>query len=268
MTFVKLTYVEFGVSIKGYQTKPFASAGCGGRINNMMKAFYLRFGFLGLPLAVVLWFFLESFKDAFFGWFNSKIGEALGMADFSVEQTYPILTTYLPLALAAVVAFSIVWVAIRFGRGLPRKSSDIQEQDTEKVFTPTEFINLRDAVMDAWECIRNLPQFDEPPPSLPQFGSLREYYEDDPVKMPGIVAQVIFNAADPPIPIKGISPPRTVMEIIPADKAAEYGFSDDATELFDWFDEDKPSNQRKRYINLQVKRVDIERRIKDMERVE
>ena len=82
--------------------------------------------------------------------------------------------------------------------------------------------------------------------------------------MPGIIAQVIFNAADPPIPIEGISPPRTVMEVIPADKAAGYGFSDDAAELFDWFDEDKPPEQRRRYINLRVKRIDIERRIKDM----
>lgn len=128
-----------------------------------------------------------------------------------------------------------------------------------------EFLNLCDAAVDAWERIRKLPEFDEPPPSSPQFDSRREYYEAEPAKMLGIVAQVIFNSADPPIPIKGISPPRTVMEIIPADKAAGYGFSDDATELFDWYDKDKPPEQHRRYISLQVKRADIERRVKAIE---
>lgn len=128
----------------------------------------------------------------------------------------------------------------------------------------TEYIALNDAAMDAWERIRRLPEFDEPPPRLP-FDSRREYYEADPVKMAGIVAQVIFNDADPPIPIKGISPPRTVMEVIPQDIARGYMFSDDATEMFDIYDQDKPAEQRRRYTNLRVKRTSIERRVKAIE---
>ena len=88
----------------------------------MMKALYSRWGPLGLGLAVVLWVVWELSKDAFFGWLNSKIGKAMGVADFSVEQAYPILTTYLPFVIAAVVAFCIVWAAFKFGRSFPRMS--------------------------------------------------------------------------------------------------------------------------------------------------
>lgn len=185
-------------------------------------------------------------------WTAVGIGlEVLAGVTVTIE---PLLSIPVALGGAAAIAWGL------YPEQIKRRTSMLFFRKADQ----SEFINLPDAVIDAWERIRNLPQFDEPPPNQPQFDSYREYHEADPMKMSGRIAQVIFNAADPPIPIEGISPPRTVMEVIPVDKAAEYGFSDDATELFDWFDEDKPSEQRKRYINLQVKRADIERRIKDM----
>ena len=208
-----------------------------------------------LVVSAVGWVVWKLVEDAVAGWANTQLQKRWEMIDPAVQDS--LLFTWLPPIVLMVAIAGSLWFVHRLGKRTATTSND-----------QPEFINLRDAVIDAWECIRNLPQFNDPPPSLPQFDSLREYYEADPGKMPGIIAHVIFNAADPPIPIKGISPPRTLMETIPADKAAKYGFSDDATELFDWFDEDKPSEQRKRYINLQVKRADIERRIKDMEGVE
>ncbi len=126
-------------------------------------------------------------------------------------------------------------------------------------------IPLHEAVMDAWERIRTLPEFDTQPSHSPEFASLRDYYERDPAKLPGIAAQVIFNSANPPLPIEGVAPPRTAMEVIPEDKARGYMFSDDAAEMFDVFDREKPAEQRRRYTNLRVKRTDIERRVKAIE---
>lgn len=129
----------------------------------------------------------------------------------------------------------------------------------------TEYQPLNDAVMDAWERIRTLPEFDTQPSHSPEFMSLRDYYEREPAKLPGIAAQILFNRADPAISIEGVAPPRTTMEVIPHDKAAGYRFSDDAKELFDIFDTDKPAEQRRRYINLRVKRTNIERRVRAIE---
>jgi hypothetical protein len=134
-----------------------------------------------------------------------------------------------------------------------------------RVATDIDYIPLHDAVMDAWERIRTLPEFDTQPSHSPEFASLRDYYEREPVKMPGIAAQIIFNCADPPVPIEGMAPPRTAMEVIPQDKARGYMFSDDATEMFDIFDRDKAAEQRRRYTNLRVKRINIERRVKTIE---
>lgn len=129
----------------------------------------------------------------------------------------------------------------------------------------TEYKPLNDAVMDAWERIRTLPEFDTQPSHSPEFASLRDYYEREPAKLPGIAAQIIFNSAVPPLPIEGVAPPRTAMEAIPHDKAAGYRFSDDAAEMFDIFDQDKPAEQRRRYTKLRVKRTDIERRVRAIE---
>ena len=129
----------------------------------------------------------------------------------------------------------------------------------------SELITLREAVIDAWERIRKLPEFDTQPSHSPEFASLRDYYEREPAKLPGIVAQLIFNSTDPPLPIEGIAPPRTVMEVIPEDITRGYMFSDDATEMFDVYDREKPVEQRRRYTNLRVKRTDIEGRVKAIE---
>ncbi len=133
------------------------------------------------------------------------------------------------------------------------------------IISEMNYLPLNDAVMDAWERIRTLPEFDRQPSHSPEFASLRDYYEREPAKLPGIVAQIIFNSADPPLPIEGVAPPRTAMEVIPQDTAKGYAFSDDATEMFDIFDREKPAEQRRRYTNLRVKRANIERRVKAIE---
>ncbi len=130
---------------------------------------------------------------------------------------------------------------------------------------PDGYKPLLTAALDAWEQIRGLPEFDASPSHSPEFASLRDYYERYPLKLPGIAAQIILNNAKPPIPIEGIAPPRTAIETIPPDKASGYRFSDDALEMFDIFDTDKPRDQRRRYTDLRVKWADVERRIKAIE---
>lgn len=142
---------------------------------------------------------------------------------------------------------------------------DVVRKTTDKEQGSTEYIALNDAVMDAWERIRTLPEFDRQPSHSPEFASLRDYYEREPAKLPGIAAQIIFNSANPPLPIEGMAPPRTVMEVIPKDIAIGYMFSDDATEMFDVYDREKPAEQRRRYTKLRVKRANIERRVKAIE---
>ena len=127
------------------------------------------------------------------------------------------------------------------------------------------YIPLAAAVMDVWERIRNLREFNERPAHSPEYATLRDYYERDPDKLYGIVAQIVFNNADPPITIEGMAPPRTTIEKIPEAKAMEYRFSDDAKELFDIFDTDKAPGQRRRFINLRVNPSDIERRVQAIE---
>ena len=126
-----------------------------------------------------------------------------------------------------------------------------------------DMIPLDVAVMEGWEQLRTLPRFDEPQPRT-EFNTGREYYESNPAKLASIAAELIFNSANPPIPIEGVYPPRTTREWIPEEIAAELGFSDDATKLFDLFDCEKPVDKRRRYIDLRVRPEDIERRIKQM----
>jgi hypothetical protein len=119
----------------------------------------------------------------------------------------------------------------------------VSSDKTNKSELPsTKYLPLNEAVLDAWERIRTLPKFDMKPSHSPEFESLRDYYEKEPAKLPGIAAQVIFNSADPPIPIEGIAPPRTAMEVIPQDKVNGYMFSDDAIEMFDIYDQEKPTS--------------------------
>lgn len=125
-------------------------------------------------------------------------------------------------------------------------------------------IPLHVAVMEGWNQLRTLPRFDEPQPCT-EFKTRREYYESTPAKLPSIAAELIFNSASPCIAIEGVCPPRTAREWIPEEIAAGLAFSDNATELFDVFDSEKPVAERRRYIDLRVRQGDIQRRIKQME---
>ena len=159
---------------------------------------------------------------------------------------------FLAIAAAALVVVAIAW----FWRRNPAA------RDTSPLLD--DMIPLHVAVMEGWEQLRTLPRFDEPQPRT-EFNTRREYYESNPAKLASIAAELIFNSANPPLPIEGVYPPRTVREWIPEEIAAALGFSDDATELSDLFDCEKPVAERRRYINLRVRRRDIQRRIKQME---
>ena len=100
-----------------------------------------------------------------------------------------------------------------------------------------------------WERIRELPKFE---PYV-------ENYEADPETMMGKVARMAFKHANPKLPLYGIYPPRTTLDLIPPDDVEGWEFSDDASELFNkWW------NPKQRYINLLVKRPDIENRLQEM----
>lgn len=124
-------------------------------------------------------------------------------------------------------------------------------------------ISLHDAVLNGWERIRVLPFLQEP--SVTEHRSLLEYYEADPKKLASIAAQIIFNHADPRIPIEGRYPPRNAREWIPQDIASEMAFNDDATVMFNWFDQDKAMDERRRYVDLKVRSADIDRRIRQLQ---
>jgi len=124
-------------------------------------------------------------------------------------------------------------------------------------------VTLHDAVMEGWERIRKLPFLQQPSPIGHQ--TLLEYYESDPKKIPCLAAQVIFNHADPQIEIEGRSPPRVAREWIASSRAAEMRFNDDATVMFDSYDLRKPMEERRRYVELKVRSVDVDRRVKQME---
>ena len=108
---------------------------------------------------------------------------------------------------------------------------------------------LPDALLWLWEHIRKIQKYE----------SYVEHYEAKPTTMMRKIAQLAFNHAEPQIPLYGINPPRTVMDLIPSDHIDGWEFSDDASELFDkWWATDR------RYINLRVRRIDIENRLKKM----
>jgi hypothetical protein len=108
---------------------------------------------------------------------------------------------------------------------------------------------LSESVMWVYEKVRRLPKF----------ASYLAIYESSPTTLPSAAAQLVFNHASPRIPIYGVYPPRTVVDEIPADHAAEWRFSDDASELFDQW------NPERRYKNLKVKWSDILRRTRALE---
>ena len=108
---------------------------------------------------------------------------------------------------------------------------------------------LGEALLWLWEHVR----------TLPKYAPYVERFEASPDTMMGKVAQLAFNRADPPIPLYGVYPPRTVTDLIPPDHVDEWEFSNDASELSNkWWE---PSQ---RYTNLRVKRSDIENRLKAM----
>ena len=93
---------------------------------------------------------------------------------------------------------------------------------------------------------------------LLKYKEMVEYYEKTPERLMRMVAQLVFNHAEPPIPLYGVFPPLSEMQQIPQDRIEGWEFSDDARELFDkyW--------GGGRHINLNVRRSDIENRIKAM----
>jgi hypothetical protein len=145
---------------------------------------------------------------------------------------------------------------------LSRQSAPLSPGDDAN---PGARVELATVIMDAWERVRTLEEFSKPPSKyVSGYPTLLAYYERDPSKLAGIAAQIIFNSAEPPIPIWGVAPPRKAVEKIPREIAMGYLFSGDAKEMFDVADREKPPEERHRYTNLQVRKRDIERRISQM----
>lgn len=94
----------------------------------MIGKSYKRWGLPGGILAVVFVALWKLIEDAVIGWINSQIAEVLNMPDFSLQQAYPNLTTYLPLVFLVAVAFFVVRWAYKRG------SAGVSKSDTEKVF--------------------------------------------------------------------------------------------------------------------------------------
>ena len=227
-----------------------------------------------------LWAIFEIIRDRLAGWVNSQIdkqvenqsGRLMEMMARSVD--YLVSTPLSWTISGAIIILILLFLHSYFVAKPPARKTvtkpaqaSVPLPTSEPLATnaPSELITLPEAVLDAWERIRTLPEFDTQPSHSPEFASLRDYYEREPAKLPGIAAQIIFNRAVPLLPIEGVFPPRTAMEVIPHDKAAGYRFSDDAAEMFDLFDQDKPAEQRRRYTKLRVKRTDIERRVRAIE---
>lgn len=108
--------------------------------------------------------------------------------------------------------------------------------------TPSRDISLSEAARIAYEETRQTAVI-----------ATMEHVVKDPAKMIGFMASQLLN--DGAMSVFGAFPPSTASERIPADVVQSFHVTDDATEMFDDF------NEKRRYTNLTVRRDDFRRHL-------
>ena len=129
---------------------------------------------------------------------------------------------------------------------IPGPSATNGEGGLNKFFPPTvtqnpELMPLSKAASDVYSELRR--KFLDKMPNIPW---------NDPSRALGMTAHELVG--DGLIPVWGIYPPGTWVEKVPDEDAKVFGFSGDATEMFDQLDEER------RYKAIQIAKKDFERR--------